>query len=85
MQFRGSANAHSVNADKQRVYEDTVVINPTMFRVSPVMTTSIRLRILICDHNIIPFIMAFVKKNLVVHRLLICLILFVIEILLFVI
>ena len=40
-----SANAHGVNADKQRVYGDRCVTDPTMFRVSPVMTTSIRLHV----------------------------------------
>ena len=43
-----SANAHGVNADKQRSFKDKCVTDPTMFRVSPVMTTSISLRIWLC-------------------------------------
>ena len=45
MRVLGSANAHGVNADKQRVHEDGRVTDPTMFRVMSVMTTSIRFHI----------------------------------------
>ena len=45
MQISESANAHGVNADKQRSFTDGCVTDPTMFRVMSVMTASIRLHI----------------------------------------
>ncbi|MBQ8868416.1 MAG: hypothetical protein IJ027_01690 [Oscillospiraceae bacterium] len=45
MQNSESANRSPENLDNKRFYGDTVVTDPTMFRVSPVMTTSIRLHI----------------------------------------
>ena len=45
MQVFKSANRSLESPDKQRAYGERLVTDPTMFRVSPVMTTSITLRI----------------------------------------